>query len=66
MVEIVILPYILQHWIVKAGAFSNVNANGTVIRDENFPGIPGFSSDFRGFPEWVFPIRPKKRFKKKK
>jgi hypothetical protein len=27
------------------------------FRDENFPvipGNPGFSSDFRGFPEWVF------------
>jgi hypothetical protein len=29
------------------------------FRDDNFPGIPGnpfFSSDFWGFPEWVFPI----------
>jgi hypothetical protein len=32
--------------------------------DENFPripGNPGFPSDFRGLPEWVFPIRGKKK-----
>jgi hypothetical protein len=35
---------------------------------ENFLGIPGnlsFCSDFRGFPEWVFPIQAKKRKLKK-
>jgi hypothetical protein len=33
--------------------------NHVSIRDENFlgiPGNPGFSRDFWGFPEWVFPI----------
>jgi hypothetical protein len=33
----------------------------SMLRDENFLGIPGnpcFSSDFRGFPEWVFGLFP--------
>jgi hypothetical protein len=28
-----------------------------ILNDENLPGFPGFASDFRGFPEWVLPIK---------
>jgi hypothetical protein len=38
----------------------SLNGDHSCIRDDTFPGIPGnpgFSSDFRHFPEWVFPIK---------
>jgi hypothetical protein len=39
---------------IELGKFNDENLPG-------FPGIPGFSSDFRCFPEWVLPIRAKKK-----